>query len=191
MSATINGAPRRKQLSEQLDRFDALLDGLAEGLNDAIGDAVRDGTRLALKDAVIEILTDPTLRSKLQQASVSERPAQASAPRPGFFAWLKAKTSAILNGAKKAIGFVGAAAANVIGTVVETVRRPACFLQLIASLKHLLYVGVGAGLAITIVSFFAPHAVSAAMSGIGGAIAAMGLKATLWSQRGVRLLSPE
>ena len=36
-----NGKPQRKQLSEQLDRFDTMLDGLSEGLSAAIADAAR------------------------------------------------------------------------------------------------------------------------------------------------------
>jgi hypothetical protein len=85
---TSKRAPERKQLADQLDRFDALLDGLSEGLMGAITDAVRDGTRLAVKDAIVEILTDPALRVKLHQAAAPE-PAAAPAPgepRPGFWA---------------------------------------------------------------------------------------------------------
>ena len=69
MAIHTNGKPQRKQLSDQLDRFDTMLDGLSQALNESIADAVRDGTRLALKDAVIEILTDPALRAKLRDAT--------------------------------------------------------------------------------------------------------------------------
>ena len=60
---TTNGRPKRKQLSEQLDRLDGIIDVLAEGLNKAVADAAREGTRLAVKDAILEILTNPELRS--------------------------------------------------------------------------------------------------------------------------------
>ena len=36
---TTNGKPKRKQLSEQLDRLDGIIDVLAEGLNKAVADA--------------------------------------------------------------------------------------------------------------------------------------------------------
>ena len=37
-TATANGRPQRKQLSDQLDRLDAILDVLAEGLPGAVGE---------------------------------------------------------------------------------------------------------------------------------------------------------
>src|SRR5271157_2019498 len=69
-AATVtNSAPPRKQLSDQLDRLDGILDALSEGLNGAVTDATREGVRLAVKDAVIELLTDPTLRARLHEAT--------------------------------------------------------------------------------------------------------------------------
>jgi len=140
--------PQRKQLSDQLDRFDALLDGLSEGLSESIADAVRDGTRLALKDALIEILTDPTLRTKLQQAAAPERPASAApqALRPGLFAWLKAKASIAFCGVKNAAEDVATAAAGATEALVNAVRQPARLVQLIGSLKQLALCGRGRGL---------------------------------------------
>jgi hypothetical protein len=61
MSATAtmtNGKPR-KQLSEQLDRLDSIIDVLAEGLPGAVTDACREGARAAVKDAIIEIVSTP------------------------------------------------------------------------------------------------------------------------------------
>ncbi len=73
-AATIaNDKPTRKQLSDQLDRLDSILDALSDGLNGAVADAAREGTRLAVKDAIVEIMTDPTLRAKLHQASARDR----------------------------------------------------------------------------------------------------------------------
>ena len=48
-TATMNGKPRRKQLADQLDRLDGIIDALAEGLNGAVADAAREGTRQAVK----------------------------------------------------------------------------------------------------------------------------------------------
>src|SRR4051812_19026608 len=61
-TVTTNGRRARKQLSDQLDRLDAILDALAEGLPGAVADACREGARQAVKDAVVEILTNPELR---------------------------------------------------------------------------------------------------------------------------------
>ena len=67
MSATdtMNGKPQRKQLADQLDRLDGIIDALAAGLNQAVADAAREGTRLAVKDAIVEIMTNPELRALL------------------------------------------------------------------------------------------------------------------------------
>ena len=64
-TTTTNGRPQRKQLADQLDRLDAILDCLADGLNQAVADAAREGTRLAVKDAIVEIMTNPDLRALL------------------------------------------------------------------------------------------------------------------------------
>ena len=61
----LNGKPRRKQLCEQLDRLDSIIDVLADGLPSAVADATRDGTRQAVRDAVVEILSNPELRAML------------------------------------------------------------------------------------------------------------------------------
>ena len=62
MTATmfLNGKPR-KQLSDQLDRMDEILDVLGEGLTGAVVDAMKAGTALAVKQALVEILTNPEL----------------------------------------------------------------------------------------------------------------------------------
>ena len=51
-STMVNGRPQRKQLSEQLDRLDSIIDGLCDGLPEAVAAAAREGTRVAVKDAI-------------------------------------------------------------------------------------------------------------------------------------------
>jgi hypothetical protein len=63
MSATTTNGKPRKQLSDQLDRLDGIIDALADGLNQAVIDAAREGTRLAVKDAIVEIMTTCTIFS--------------------------------------------------------------------------------------------------------------------------------
>jgi len=45
MTATMNGRPQRKQLSDQLDRLDTMIDCLSDALPQAVADATREGTR--------------------------------------------------------------------------------------------------------------------------------------------------
>jgi hypothetical protein len=76
--------PQRKQLSDQLDRFDEILDGLADGLNEAIADAAREGARLAVKDVIVEILTNPDLRDAIHAIGprpVTTEPTTVALPR--------------------------------------------------------------------------------------------------------------
>ena len=76
-TATKNGAPR-KQLSEQLDRLDGVIDALDEGLKGAVSDAVRDAVGAAVSEAVqavlLELMTNPELQKAVRQASAPAGP---------------------------------------------------------------------------------------------------------------------
>jgi len=185
MSATLNGKPQRKQLSDQLDRFDTVLNGLAEGLNETIADAVRDGTRLALKDAVIEILTDPELRKKLQQAAAGEQSESPSQTGPGFWGWLKAKVAGAFSVTKTILAPAVSKVAQSAKDTATVARSLGRYARVLRNFKGLLYVGVAAGIATAAFSLFAPHTISAVVSGLSGAIAAMALRATIWTRRAV------
>src|SRR3954447_7091556 len=99
-TTTTNGRPQRKQLSDQLDRLDAILDAIAEGLPGAVTDACREGARAAVKDAIIEIVTNPELRALLGPAPAPIAPTPAPEPgpepkKPGLWSRLKAKLAAV------------------------------------------------------------------------------------------------
>src|SRR5258708_4108360 len=113
-AALSNGKPQRKQLSEQLDRFDAMLDGLGEGLSEAVTDAARAGTQLAVKDAIVEILTDPALRAQLHEATAPISPQKDEKSR--FWAWIK-------SGAKRVGAAIQRTAARVTAFVHRVFRR--------------------------------------------------------------------
>src|SRR5450432_2066002 len=70
MTATVptmtNGRAPRKQLSDQLDRLDSIIDGLCDGLPAAVAAAAQEGTRQAVKDAIVEIISNPELRGLMQ-----------------------------------------------------------------------------------------------------------------------------
>src|SRR5260370_18385519 len=87
-----NSKPPRKQLSDQLDRLDLILDALSDGLNGAVAEAAPEGTRLAVRDAVVEIMAGPTLRARLPEPAAPEAsPPPPPSPRtPAFCATMKA-----------------------------------------------------------------------------------------------------
>ena len=186
MTTQINGKPQRKQLSDQLDRFDTLLDGLAEGLNDAIADAVRDGTRLALKDAVIEIMTDPTLRARLQEATAPPPPPLVPA-KTSTWSRLRNFVATAVSAVAKTGAAVVRKAVTAAGAITSAIRNPLRLVHAIRGLKDLLIIGAGAGIAIAAVSFVAPHTVSALLSGLSGGVAVMSIKASRWTRQAFSL----
>jgi hypothetical protein len=177
-TSTSNGRPQRRQLSDQLDRFDAMLDGFSEGLSEAVSDAARAGTRMAVKDAIIEILTDPELRGQLHQAT-----APASAPiekKPGFWSRMKI-------GIGRVGGMLRGAAALVTGSVASSSRRVGAALK--DPLQAVGMLGGSVGMIVATLSYFAPHLLSAAVSGVRAAVTAMAVQLGLWARRTFRVFS--
>jgi hypothetical protein len=180
------GTQQRKQQSDQLDRLDSILDALSEGLNGAVADAAREGTRLAVKDAIIEIMTDPTLRSRLHEATAPE---PAPALKTGLWAWVKARTgqavAAVSGAASKLLDGAARSGQRLAGVAARGVRA----LQGWGRWKNLALVGLGAGVAVGLASLLAPHAVAAAVSGLSGAVAATAIHFRVWTRRTARALS--
>jgi hypothetical protein len=130
MSTTLtpNGTPR-KQLADQLDRFDgqmarqdvqmdradAVLDALAEGLNGAVADATREG----IKEAVITLLTDGHLRAALHQASSAPPRDRPPSPWQRLLAGVRRATAR----AKQYVSAAAAAVAARVSTVVAAVGQ--------------------------------------------------------------------
>ena len=179
---TTNGRPQRKQLSDQLDRLDTIIDALAEALPEAVADAAREGTRQAVKDAILEILSNPELRNLVAAAPPPPTPTappvpEPAAPKPGFWARARAKLSAAKDAA---VGRCQVATA----TVAATARA----LAAVMPLRKILLVGAGVGLAVGLVSYACPHGLSAAVSGVGGACTAVAAQVGAWFRRSTRLL---
>jgi hypothetical protein len=188
-TATISNAkPPRKQLSDQLDRLDSILDGLGDGLNGAVAEAVREGTRLAVRDAIVEIMTDPTLRTKLHEATTPETSAEPvhANEKPGFWKRMKTYTG-------QAVESVGHMASNAMTAVKDKVKalsqKAAETVQSIRDLGTLKTTVLVVGLTVAVVSFLAPHVASAALSGISSAVAVVAVRVGVWLGRTRRALS--
>jgi hypothetical protein len=181
----------RKQLSDQLDRLDVILDTLSEGLNQAVAEAAREGTRLAVRDTVIEIMTDPTLRAQLQGTSAFAPSAEPAPPvkKSGFWARLKAKVSQTVAAVGQATGGFVTRAVGCVQSVVESAAKGLRAVQRLGMLKKLTLVGVGAGVGVGVASFVAPHAVSAAVAGIAGVVAAAVIQVGVWTRCAFRALT--
>jgi hypothetical protein len=187
MNATTNAKPPRKQLSDQLDRLDSILDGLGDGLNGAVADAAREGTRLAVRDAIVEIMTDPTLRSKLHSATASD-PAETAKvdKRPGFWSRIKS----CVNRALASVGRMASSAVTAVnGKARAFGQKAAEAARSIRELGTLKTTALVVGLAVATVSFCAPHAASAALSGISSAVAAVAVRFGAWMARTRRAMA--
>ncbi len=175
MTATLNGRPPRKQLGDQLDRLDSILDVLADALPAAVADACKEGAKQAMKEVMLELLTNPDVRALLTAGVPTPPPPPAppapSPRRPGWWVRLKAEVRAV----KDALVERAQAA---FATAVTTARLLAAVLpwKRIALVAGV--VGLAAGLAGLLVYWLCPPAVAAAVSGVGAAVtAAVGLAA--------------
>jgi hypothetical protein len=179
-TATISNAKApRKQLSDQLDRLDSILDGLGDGLNGAVAEASREGCRMAVRDAIVELLIDPALRTRLHQATMPETPAEPvhANNKPGF--WKRIKTYA-----GQAAEAVKCMASNGMTAVKDKARvlsqKAAEAVQSIRDLGTLKTTVLVTALTVAVVSYLAPHAISAAVSGISTAVAVVAVRFGVW-----------
>jgi hypothetical protein len=122
---TVNNGRPRKQLSDQLDRLDEqllqvdrVLDALSDGLDGAIRDATKEGTRIAVKEAVIELLTNPELRNALHAASTP--PAEA---KPSFWSRMKSKARQTVAAVKDGVVSAATAVASRVASACTAVGR--------------------------------------------------------------------
>jgi hypothetical protein len=185
MSATVsvtNGKPQRKQLSDQLDRLDAILDAIAEGLPGAVTDACREGARAAVKDAIIQIFTDPELRALLgpAPAPVAAAPAPEPEPepkKPGLWSRLKAKLAAARDAvtgavtkAKEAVTSRCRAARDTVATLGQATGESLPW-------KRMLWVSAGVGLAVGVACLVVPQTVAAAVGAVSAGATAVAVQA--------------
>jgi hypothetical protein len=187
-----NGKVQRKQLADQLDRLDAILDLMAEGLPAAVADACREGTRLAVKDAVVQILTDPELRAML----VSHLPAPVPAPatpdvppkpkKPSIWSRLKTKfataKSVTVAFAAKAKTAVAAKCAALTATVAAIGTAAGEALQV----RRVAGIALGVGLVVALACCQMPETMSAAVAGVGAATSAVLAQIGGWLHRAAR-----
>jgi hypothetical protein len=192
MSTTMapNGRPQRKQLSDQLDRLDGIIDTLADGLNRAVADAAREGSREAVREILTELLTNPDVLSMIRTAVGSMIPAQ-SVPEttvPPTHDPITKSRGMIATAATTVVKRVKAAGTSLVRVVRDVCRSVAVAASAVRHsprLKKTVLIGVGVGLATAVVAT-TNHTVAAALSGIGAAATAVVMQIGGWF-RGTRL----
>src|ERR1700722_4667225 len=196
-TATMNGRPQRKQLSDQLDRLDTIIDALAEALPAAGSDACKEGARVAVKDAIVEILANPELRTLIVPARSEPIPTAPTlvpeslpVPRkPNIWARFKAKIAAMRDSvAKKVIGvkdgFVGR-----IHAVRETVAAIGMAAGENLPVRRILLTALGVGLVIGCVCLLIPQEVAAGVSGFSAASTTIAVQIGSWLKNAARRFS--
>lgn len=191
-TATANGKPQRKQLSDQLDRLDSIIDALAEGLPGAVADACREGARQAVKDAIIEIVSNPELRALIapaQSIAVPVVPAPAPAPessKPGLWTRLKAKLAA----AREAITGAAAKAKEAVTTrckvASETVEAVSKSAGEALNWKRVLWLSLCTGLAVGLICLIMPQAFAATVSAVSVTATSVAFQTGRWLHRAAK-----
>jgi hypothetical protein len=191
-TTTMNGKPR-KQLADQLDRLDGIIDALAEGLNGAVADACREGTRQAVRDVLIEIASNPELRALLapQAVPAAAPPIPASPPepkKPGLWSRIKTKVAA----ARTAVARFAAQIKTTIAAKVAALTTAVAAASTVAGealpVRQVLGAALGVGLLVGLVCYQLPESASAAVAGIGAAGTALAVQIGTWLKRAVRRL---
>ena len=171
-TTTMNGKPQRKQLADQLDRLDGVIDALGDGLSQAVADACRDGARAAVREVLRELIANPDLLAAVRPTPVpvlattpSDAPSPPAPPKASF--WDRVKATA-----KRAGDAVTGAARTLTRAVEGAVIKPvADALKLTGTTRAVVAVGLGVGLTAGAVSLLCPAWVAAVLAAGAGASA--------------------
>ena len=192
-TATMNGKPQRKQLADQLDRLDGIIDALADGLNQAVADAAREGTRLAVKDAIVEIMTNPELRALLAPARPETTPApmppETVTPEPkmpGTWTRLKAKVAAARDALTGAAAKAKQAVAAKYKVASDTVVAIGTAAGEALPLGRIVIRAAVVGLAVGVACLVMPQTAAAAVSAVSVAATTVAVQAGTWLTRAAR-----
>ena len=198
---SLNGRPPRKQLSDQLNRLDGIIDTLADGLPEAVGDAVRTGTQAALQQLLIDTLTNPEtialLRAAfavplpavaLREVPVAELPAPSERKesflarcRRSFRIRSKSLQLAAARGVERAKAFAKGTR-GCADRAVASAKAVYRGLNFAWQLKKAALIGLGIGAAVVAVALVS-HPLAALLSGVGAATSAFALQMGLWFRK--------
>jgi len=190
----MNGRPQRKQLGDQLDRLDSIIDALAEGLPGAVADACRDGARLAVKDAIIEIISNPELRALLtppRHESVKEVVAPPTAPipeepkKPGLWSRLKAKVAAAREAVVGSVQKVRDAVKSRCTVASGMMTAIGAMAGEAIPVRRILLVGIVIGLVVGLVTLLLPDTAAAFVSAVSTTISVISIQVGGWLKRAV------
>jgi hypothetical protein len=195
-TTTTNGKPGRKQLSQQLDRLDSIIDALAEGLPGAVTDACREGAKQAVMEALVQVLTSPDLRVLIARMNPEPVPLPAAAsqappaPQPepehvkepeklSLWAALKSKFAS----ARDAVAGTFGKARKRCEEAHDTVSTVAKATGEAFPVRRVLLIGLGVGLVVGIVCLVMPQTMAAAVSAVTTTATAVAVQTGSWLKR--------
>lgn len=184
-----NGRPPRKLLSDQLDRLDSIIDALADGLPGAVAEAAREGTKLAVKDVLKELLSNPDVVTLIRAAASPPPEPTATSTPPSISAYAK-----LSNAVKAAASTVNRTAKRVMTAVVFeatavwiTMKAAGRVVRNNPRVRRTVVVGAGVG-AVAAVVAACNHTVATTLSGLGMAATAVAVQGGLWLRAAGRRL---
>ena len=191
IAPSLNGRPQRKQLSDQLNRLDDIIDTLADGLPEAVGDAVRTGTQAALQQLLIETLTNPDTLALLRAAlappvmlTVADRKSFLARCRERCQIRSRSLREAAVASAERLRAFVQGCRVAARGTVssAKSVYRG---WNIAWQLKKAALIGLGIGAVVATLALVS-HPLAACLSGTLAATTAFALQVAFWARRTAR-----
>ena len=172
----------RRSLSEEIDRFDQMLDGLAEAIPATIAEAVKDATSTAVAEAVratlLEIAAHPELLAML-------RPPGAAAVKPASEVKNAPPSrigSVIALAWKRAIGKLKAAGHAVLAPV-RGVAGAAREINKLWNLRRPVIIALGVGIAVGTAGALSAPWLAGVLSGVGAAGTMLFGQFAAWTRR--------
>ena len=129
---TTNNTTRpRKNLADQINRLDSILDGLSDNLNEAVAAAVQQAVTTAVKEAVttgvqqaiVEVLTNAELQQLLRPPTTPAPPPSPPAPSESSGGFLGGLWLALSGTAGRVAKAASRAASAVVGCLASTARQ--------------------------------------------------------------------
>jgi hypothetical protein len=190
-TAQLNGRPQRKQLSEQLDRLDTIIDALAEALPGAVADACKEGARAAVKDAIVEILTNAEFQSLLGKVRPeivipvpASTPGQTSASRKSnHWERFKSKIAAVRDAVSSTATKVKDAIVGRCNAARDTVVAVGTAAGEMIPVKRILLTGLGVGLVVGVACMVMPQTVAAGVSALTATCTSIAMQTGNWLKR--------
>jgi hypothetical protein len=200
-----HGRVPRKQLSDQLDRFDQMsdrldkiIDVLAEALPEAVKEACQEGARLAVKEAIIEIFTNPDLRAmfvKMQPEPVTAMPTiivpamelpPPLPPKQNHWDCFKARIAAARDCVRRAASKVKNAVVARFNPIRQTVAALNTLVGEPVPIRLMLVVALLVATAVGLTCLMVPQSVAAGVSAACSASTTIAVQVGIWLKKAAR-----